>query len=249
LTAGAFAVKIATEKINAATGESWREGLSRNPQDYLVIPRQPWLDGFCVEKGIIRQFVAMPLGQGYTVEEQLTGEAEVGGVQIEVFPMKKTVFERRFPKVTPRRYGRHMEMECCVAAPMAEMGLAPGERMRQEIYEDPYSIHDWDTDHRSRCFVHLVNSVGWWQLTGERPPSKPLSAKEYTENAYPWFDYYDADAKALEGAQALAGIKSVATMAKEKRGTPLSDNQSITASNVVNLRAGLKKGQVREGSF
>lgn len=31
---------------------------------YLVAPDQPWLDGFCVQKGLIRQFVAMPLGQG-----------------------------------------------------------------------------------------------------------------------------------------------------------------------------------------
>ena len=36
------------------------------PQDYLVVPGQPWLDGcgFCVQKGLIRQFVAMPLGRG-----------------------------------------------------------------------------------------------------------------------------------------------------------------------------------------
>jgi hypothetical protein len=244
-----FAVKVATGKINAATGESWREGLRRNPQDYLVVPTQPWLDGYCVEKGITRQFVAMPLGQGYTVEEQLTGEAEVGGLQIEVFPMKRDVFEKRFPKVPPRLHRRLMDTQCCMAAPMAEMGLAPGGRMRQEIYEDPYSIHDWDTDHRSRCFVHLVNSVGWWQLTGERPPSNPLSAREYTASVYPWFDYYDADGKALEGAQALAGIKSVAAMDKEKRSTPLRDNESITTPNIVNLRAGLKKGQVREGLF
>jgi hypothetical protein len=190
----------------------------------------------------------MPLGEGYTVEEQLTGEAEVCGVQVEVFPMKKDVFEKRFSKVSPRRVYREMDLKCCMAAPMAEMGLAPGGRMRQEIYEDPYSIHDWDTDHRSRCFVHLVNSVAWWDLTGERPPSKPLSAKEYTASGYPWFDYYDADAKALEGAQALAGVKSVAAMAIEKRGH-LPDNKSVTTPNIVNLRAGLKKGQVREGSF
>ena len=70
-----FAVKIATGKINAVTGEEWEDGLHKDPQDYVVIPEQPWLDGYCVEKGIIRQFVAMPLGTGYSVEEQLTSEA------------------------------------------------------------------------------------------------------------------------------------------------------------------------------
>jgi hypothetical protein len=62
--------------------------LSRNPQDYLVVPKQPWLDGYCVEIGVIRQSVAMPLGQGFSIEEQLTGEAEFGGLQLEVFPIR-----------------------------------------------------------------------------------------------------------------------------------------------------------------
>ena len=83
-----FAIKIATGKINAVSGGSWEENLNRRPQDYVVAPKQPWLDGYCVEKGVIRQFVAMPLGSGYSAEEQITGEAEHGGLQILVYPMK-----------------------------------------------------------------------------------------------------------------------------------------------------------------
>ena len=93
-----FAIKVATGKINALSGQGWRKGLNMEPQDYMVSPRQPWLDGYCVEKGLIRQFVAMPLGQGYTVEEQITGEAEHGGLQVLVYPMKRKVFEQRFQK-------------------------------------------------------------------------------------------------------------------------------------------------------
>lgn len=74
-----FAVRVATGKIDAVTGEDYVDGLRRGPQNYLSIPEQPWLDGYVVEEGIIRQFVAMPLGQGYSVEEQITGEAEHGG--------------------------------------------------------------------------------------------------------------------------------------------------------------------------
>jgi len=92
------AIKIAIGKINAISGLPWNAGLNRNPQDYTVAPEQPWLDGYCVEKGIIRQFVAMPLGTGYFAEEQLTGAAEHGGIQIAVFPMRREVFERRFAK-------------------------------------------------------------------------------------------------------------------------------------------------------
>src|SRR5512146_1710156 len=33
-----FALKIATGKISAITGEPWQRGLRRNPQDYLVVP-------------------------------------------------------------------------------------------------------------------------------------------------------------------------------------------------------------------
>ena len=37
-------------------------------QNYCVLPKQPWLDGINYGDGYIRQFVAMPLGKGYTVE-------------------------------------------------------------------------------------------------------------------------------------------------------------------------------------
>jgi hypothetical protein len=44
-----FALKIATGKITAVTGEDWVDGLHRDPQDYMPTPDQPWLDGYCVE--------------------------------------------------------------------------------------------------------------------------------------------------------------------------------------------------------
>jgi hypothetical protein len=246
-----FAVKIATGKINAITGEAWHRGLSRNPQDYLVAPNQPWLDGYCVEKGIIRQFVAMPLGAGYSVEEQMTGEAEFGGMQIEVFPMRPEVFEKRFPirAMEVLEEAGFLRARACAPAMAGGMGLAPGGRMRQEIYSDPYSIHDWDTEHGSRCFIHLVNSVTWQAVTGQRPPSQPPTAKQYTKAGYPWFDYYDAEMKALDGSKALSGLKSVREKGEEKRATPLPENESVSISHLVNLRSGLHSKQVRESDF
>ena len=77
-----FAVHVAAGKIDAVTGEEWGRGLQRAPAELPGRPEQPWLDGYCVEKGSIRQFVAMPLGAGYTAEEQITGEAEHGGLQL-----------------------------------------------------------------------------------------------------------------------------------------------------------------------
>jgi len=70
------AVQVAAGKVCAVSGGPWSADLNADPQNYLVIRDQPWLDGYCVGEGIIRQFVAMPLGEGYTAEEQLTGAAE-----------------------------------------------------------------------------------------------------------------------------------------------------------------------------
>jgi hypothetical protein len=121
--------------------------------------------------------------------------------------------------------------------------------MRQEIYDDPFSIHDWDTEQGSRCFIHMVNSATWQAITGQRPPSPPPTAAQYTKAGYLWFDYYDAEATAVNGSKILASVKSVFTKGAEKSAAPLPENESVTVSNMVNLRAGLKNSQVREADF
>lgn len=103
-----FACKVAAGKINAVSGKEWKKELapsdtddSGDPrQDYIVAPPQPWLDGFNSGNGVIKQFVAMPLGQGYTVEGQVTGKEEFGGIQIMAVPPKEGLL---VPK--PRRSG------------------------------------------------------------------------------------------------------------------------------------------------
>lgn len=91
-----FAVKVAAGKINAVTGGTWCEEITASPQDYVVTPEQPWLDGFCVERGVVRQFVAASMGEGHTAEEQLTGNAEWGGLQFIFYPMKAEEYRVRF---------------------------------------------------------------------------------------------------------------------------------------------------------
>ena len=167
-----FAVKVAAGKINAVTGEAWQDDFERKPQDYLVVPGQPWLDGFCVEKGVIRQFVAMPLGGGYSAEEQITGEAAFGGLQIAVCPMKREAAARLLKRRRIDGDAVFDLMAGCVEA-TAEMALAPGGRMRQEIYDDPHAFADWDFSYRSRCFVNLANSLTWRAITGANPPTVP----------------------------------------------------------------------------
>ena len=91
------AVKIAIGKINAISGQAWDETLDADPQNYIVCPNQPWLDGINVGQSFIRQFVAMPLGLGYTVEAQVSGAEEFGGIQILVYEPKRG----RFPDQPP----------------------------------------------------------------------------------------------------------------------------------------------------
>ena len=242
-----FAVKVATGKIDAVTGHDLRSGLSRRPQNYLAIPQQPWLDGYCVEQGIIRQFVAMPLGAGYSVEEQVTGEARYGGLQLVVHPIRAEVYERLQRVVLERRTLDFGVVGCLSAA--ADMGLAPGGRMRQEIFDDPHALADWDQDHMSRCFVHLANSMVWRQITGEQPPTVPPTAREYAKAGLPWFEYYAEGLPAVAGSDLLGRLKSVMGVGKAKGDVPLPGNEPVHAIPIIELRKGLKHGQVREGRF
>lgn len=77
--------KVCAGQINAITGKPYSEKLSGHSQDYVVIPKQQWLDGINSGDGTVNQFVAMPLGQGYTVEAQITDEEKYGGFQLVVY--------------------------------------------------------------------------------------------------------------------------------------------------------------------
>jgi hypothetical protein len=230
-----FAVKVATGKINAVDGKRWAAGLARGPQNYVVVPAQPWLDGYCVAKGVIRQFVAMPLGEGYTAEEQITGEAEHGGIQIVAYPMKRELYEeiRRKEEVYFLRRSRGFAQMAAAAAP-AGMGLAPGGCMRQHIYEDEHDLDVWDQANGSRCFVAIANSLHWRAITGEAPPTLPPTARDYAKAKLPWFDYY-AETPAVEGAGVLDSLLSVVGMGKKKGETPLPENEPADATVVVPL--------------
>jgi len=265
-----FAVKVAAGKINAVSGEPWASGLQRDPQNYLVVPEQPWLDGFSVGEGFIRQFVAMPLGAGYSVEEQLTGNADFGGIQLQVYPMCAESYYRdevapsipsslcellpwlfeHLDKQDPNRHGTSLRraFPSLVLCEKESMGLAAGGRMRQEIYQDDHEFGDWDQTQTRRCFVHLCNSLVWRQVTGANPPHPPVTSREYKNAGVPWFDYYRDDLKPLKGSERLAGVKSVAQLGKEKNGQPLPENSSISPNLIVQYGNTRRPAEIREFS-
>jgi len=98
-----IAIKVGIGNINAITGKPWQEGvLSQEPQNYIISPKQPWLDGIVVDedqkqddqvanerKDLIRQFVAMPIDSESTIEQQLKKlgiiDQVAGGLRFEVF--------------------------------------------------------------------------------------------------------------------------------------------------------------------
>jgi hypothetical protein len=264
-----FCIKVATGKRSAITGEDWSPTLRE--KDYCVVPPQPWLDGYVVDKDNVRQFVAAPLGMGFTAEEQITGKADHGGLQIEVLPMKREVFDRRFPKREERlrrgilrteSLGIHeiddsddlfcMDYERGVDGPIAsakpDMGLAPGGKMKQEVHEDPYDFADWDREQHGRCFVHLSNSLAWRAITKHDPPTAPRTAKDYTSHGLPWFDLY-ADGKGLDGTKITKELKSVMQVGFQKGFSILPENEPVQFKSDQIVKLGRKRGEVRDGKW
>ena len=70
------ALQVGVGKVCAVSGLPWIEHLVEDPQNYVALPDQPWLDGINAGDGFIRQFVAVPLGSGATVEGQVTGAGD-----------------------------------------------------------------------------------------------------------------------------------------------------------------------------
>jgi hypothetical protein len=227
---------VGVGKVCAVSGRPWSDRLSRDPQNYVVLPRQPWLDGINSGAGTIRQFVAVPLGLGATVEGQVSGEEVWGGVQLQVFELRdeplgrwhreqsrRTVRTRGpwgvpmsaaaggappFPPAAPGA-GPVPPPSPSVARPAPAMGLGAGGRMRQEVYRDDRPAADWREEPSGRVFVHLATGPQWRAITGEPAPASPVDRAAYNSAGLPWFDYYDADGADLAAAEPLTGVKPV----------------------------------------
>ena len=225
------AVKIAIGKVNAVSGKSWDEKLHPEENDYLVCPPQPWLDGINAGEGYIRQFVAMPLGMGYTVEAQVTGEEKFGGIQILVYEPKPGKFPDQPPPPALARVSDGVFYATASVAyraiGSAELGLAAGGKMRQKIYPDPHGIDTWDQENYGRVYVHIVNSMMYREITGKEPPPTPVTAQMYTDYGLPWFDLYDDKLGDISAPHALKKVKSVKEKDEEKGFKSQQDDEPV----------------------
>ncbi|MEV5017782.1 hypothetical protein ACIGW1_31430 [Streptomyces sp. NPDC053780] len=226
------ALQVGVGKVCAVSGRPWSARLSRDPQNYVVLPRQPWLDGINSGTGTVRQFVAVPLGMGATVEGQVTGEEVWGGVQLQDFRLNDRERER-WREAERRRaefargaappggaFGAAMPAPAAPGAAAAyggaarprsapAMGLGVGGSMRQEVYRDERPLEHWADSPAGRVFVHLVTPPEWRRITGEEPPPSPVDRAAYTQAGLPWYDYYDQDAHDLAPTGPLRDVKPV----------------------------------------
>jgi hypothetical protein len=230
------AVKVAVGKINALTGETYYQRLRSEKQDYLVSPPQEWLDGIKTGNETIRQFVAMPLGMGYSIEQQISGKEEFGGIQIIVFEAK----EGKFPESEIESFidGEPDTLKSVISSFGYEMGVAAGGRMKQKIYEDEYGIETWDQNNFGSVYIHIVDSMMFREITGTEPPPTPITAKTYAENELPWFNLYDEDKKDIRVSESLYSIGSVSFIDKNNGYSAQQDDESVKVNkeSMKNIR-------------
>lgn len=221
-----YAVKVAIGDINAISGEAHTNKLRGDPQDYLVCPPQLWLDGINTGRGTIRQFLAMPMGLGYTVEASLSGSEEVGGLQVTVFAPKPGIFPEAPPekKVTNRPTAfphRH-------ATEAAQMGLGAGGVISQKILPDLHGVETWDQSNPAQVIVHILNSTQFQLITGHEPPATSVNEETYAEHKFPWFPLYG---EILQGdvspSELLAEAKTVTERDAERRKNKTSGSSVV----------------------
>lgn len=239
------AVIVEAGGVNAVSAGMGGRRLEREPQNYMVLPEQPWLDGFASAPGVVRQFVATALGRGATIEEQLTGTARNGGMQFHVIPIKEELFRQRLKQaqedyrkqlqqIAARRSRSGFEEDASMRfyAIGGAMGLGAGGRMRQKIYPDSLGIDAWDASRTLSMRLAILDSVTWRDVTGQEPPHRSPTAAQYTAAGLPWFELYDADKPALAGAVRLAAAKSVGQVLAEQ-GEPLIAADAPVQGEVV----------------
>ena len=236
------AVTVGVGRVNAVSGLPWPGELNDAPQNYLVCPPQLWLDGINAGSGFVRQFVAMPLGSGTTVEGQVTGVEAHGGLQVRVYDPKPG----RFPDLPPpgSRMGDRRPTEAMSS--FSPMGFVPGGSIEQKILADEHGVDTWDRDEFGTLIVHVLNSEQYRALTGRDTPPSPISARTYTEHGFPWFRIYEEQAD-VPPPDALGNLTSIAGI--DESGTRNDDDKPATISpaQVVDLKPRDHRGRSKKG--
>jgi hypothetical protein len=163
--------------MNAITSKDASKTLDGEEQNYIVVPSQPWLDGFNLGDGYIRQFVPMPLG----LDDKIEGQNSFNSIKFVIYSAKPGLISEDEEELNYSKFSNCMIMD----------SSSTEGKMKQEIFPDEYGVESWDQDSRIEINIHIVNSQMFEKITGVVPPSSPITSEEYNEHGYPWFDFYN----------------------------------------------------------
>ncbi|ROW06300.1 hypothetical protein VPNG_08084 [Cytospora leucostoma] len=245
-----FMVKIYVGGVNAISGENASESeqtrehraalrsMGCSIQDYVVVPSQLWLDGVAIDAGVVRQFVAMPVSQGYTVEAQLTGSDVLGGMQIEITPAMRKAVTASYQIFVTTLSGKTIAVPCGPeyslsdvksyestlylslrlrgGNPDHQLGIAPGGLINQQVRADNYNPKDWLRGLTFSFPVHILNSEAFRAITGTNPPPSPIDAKTYAQAGLPFFELYEEEESGIFGFESFDALKSVYRLEGER---------------------------------
>lgn len=229
------AIKVGVGGVDAIAGRPWDEELHDDPQDYLVCPEQPWLDGINSGDGVTRQFVATPLGAGRTVEAQLRAGHEQGGMRLTVYEPRPG----RFPDEPPAARSSAAPSPVDASDAGSDLGIGAGGTIEQKVYPDPHGLDVWDASSRTTLDVRLLNSEQYLAATGRPPPPTPVDAETYTAHGLPWFRLYDEAAADLAAPDTLTGVRSLADLAeRDDPDRPPDRSVDVDEAQIIGLRHG-----------
>lgn len=223
------ALLVGAGMVNAVTGTRLEPVLDGVKQNYVVVPPQPWLDGFKSEEGSTIQFVAAELGKGETVEEQILGTAEFGGIQLGVYEPKISLIPASRPHEFISSGSFYNEVERTVTHSRSfgvascnftagtgarDLGLGVGGAITQKIYPDEYlngrdPSEVWGSEPTDKVYIHLVHASDFKAITGQDAPASPITYATYQAQGLPWFMLPDGSWGDVEGSEAIDGLKPV----------------------------------------
>jgi len=226
------AVQVGVGGINAVSGEGWPAPPSANPQNYIVCPDQPWLDGIYALNGRVRQFVAAGRGRGDTVAEQLGG-TEASALQIRVYEPQPGRFSDQMHAAERGRLDSIPD----------DLGVGAGGTMRQKIYPDPYGVETWNAEDYAEFYIYLVRPDLFRELTGREPPPASISAETYTRLNLPWFELDDKNAPALVAPSRLGEVETISKRERERGDCADEAGVDVSPDQIGRIRAPKKRNE------
>ena len=200
-----LAIVVGAGSINALNGKSLEDKLEKD--SYMVIPPQPWLDGWKGDDGTVYQFIATEVGENKTIGEQLS-ETKDHSIIISVYKAKnpeKLKITRLPPQWAVSNYCS-FGVECAAGTAnlVNEMGLGKGGKIIQKIYDDPHGLEEWEEKPVKTIKVYLINASEFSEITGQILP-KPADADKYNGK---WYELCDEKLKDVPGTKIFDNLKS-----------------------------------------